>query len=765
MKKRTLIILIAAGLAVPLIVAGGFVRSLKTEKSPMDQYDVVWDTPSEDCHGSMPLGNGDIGLNVWAEQDGDLLFYISKNDSWDENCRLLKLGKVRVSLSPNPFAAGQPFEQTLHLNGGEIIFRAGSGEGETTLRVWVDANRPVIRVDVQSAAPSDVKVQLESWRTERRRLDPAELSMSVGPTGHEPPIFVDPDIFVPDQNNRVLWYRRNTDSIWPGNLKLQSLDELIETTTDPLLHRTFGGIMKGEGLVSQGEAVLASAAPGRRFDIDIHVLTSQTETADQWIAQLERQAEQTDSCPREKAREEHDAWWGAFWKRSWIRVENSEKAFEVSQGYALQRFINACASRGQHPVKFNGSIFTVEATYGSGEIETYDADYRMWGGGYWFQNTRLPYWSMVAAGDFDLMQPLFSMYCDMLPLAEFRTKKYYGHDGVFFPETTTFWGTYLDGNYGWDRTNLPLGMTDNQYIRYYWQGGLELSMMMLDAYEHTQDREFAQKQLLPFAHGVVTFFDQHWGRNENGRIHFEPAMALETFWECVNPLVEIVGTTQVIKRLQALPEDLTTPGQRAAWQKTLDDLPPVPIQAKDGTTVLSPAESFAVKANMENPELYAVFPYRMYTVGKSQEMLDLARRTFMYRAHRDTGGWQQNAIQAAMLGEVGPAAGMVIRNFVTKHPQSRFPAFWGPNFDYIPDQTHGGVAMTALQAMLLQSDGQKIYLLPAWPKEWDVEFKLHAPYNTTVEGVYRDGELESLKVTPEARAQDVMMMQPEEGPH
>ena len=30
-----------------------------------DNYNVVWDSPSKDCHGSMPLGNGDIALNAY----------------------------------------------------------------------------------------------------------------------------------------------------------------------------------------------------------------------------------------------------------------------------------------------------------------------------------------------------------------------------------------------------------------------------------------------------------------------------------------------------------------------------------------------------------------------------------------------------------------------------------------------------------------------------------------------------------------------------
>jgi len=65
--------------------------------------------------------------------------------------------------------------------------------------------------------------------------------------------------------------------------------------------------------------------------------------------------------------------------------------------------------------------------------------------------------------------------------------------------------------------------------------------------------------------------------------------------------------------------------------------------------------------------------------------------------------------------------------------------------------------MLALQSMLVQASGKRIAVLPAWPKKWNVEFKLRAPAQTTVEGVYRDGKLESLKVTPEERRDDVRM--------
>ncbi|WP_431209859.1 DUF5703 domain-containing protein [Puia sp. P3] len=48
----------------------------------LDSFNVVWTEPGPGPAESMPLGNGDIGLNLWVEPGGDLVFYISKTDAW-----------------------------------------------------------------------------------------------------------------------------------------------------------------------------------------------------------------------------------------------------------------------------------------------------------------------------------------------------------------------------------------------------------------------------------------------------------------------------------------------------------------------------------------------------------------------------------------------------------------------------------------------------------------------------------------------------------
>ena len=54
----------------------------------------------------------------------------------------------------------------------------------------------------------------------------------------------------------------------------------------------------------------------------------------------------------------------------------------------------------------------------------------------------------------------------------------------------------------------------------------------------------------------------------------------------------------------------------------------------------------------------------------------------------------------------------------------------------------------------MQTVGDRILLLPA---NWDCDFKLHAPYETIVEGQVRGGKLSQLDVSPASRRKDVVI--------
>ena len=65
--------------------------------------------------------------------------------------------------------------------------------------------------------------------------------------------------------------------------------------------------------------------------------------------------------------------------------------------------------------------------------------------------------------------------------------------------------------------------------------------------------------------------------------------------------------------------------------------------------------------------------------------------------------------------------------------------------------------MVQLQEMLMQTVGERIILLPAWPKDWDVDFKLRAPHMTTVAAKVRGGKVVELQVVPPSRKKDVVV--------
>ena len=707
-----------------------------------DAYNIIWHTPSRDSSGSMPLGNGDIALNVWVEEDGDLLFYISKSDAWSDECRLVKIGRVRVALEPNPFRTGQPFRQELVLRDGEIRIAAGKG---VQVRIWVDACQPVIHVEMNSPRPLHATACTEIWRTTRRALQkPEEEKSAYGVHGTDQSVLIHPDTLWTRQGDRVIWCHRNEHSLYAETLKHQHLDGWLGRERDPLLHRTFGAVMSGAGMCNTDDATLRTSVPRRNISVQVVCHTAQTATLDGWTKQVT--AIRPDRPA--KARPAHRQWWREFWGRSYIHASGCPEALLVSRGYALQRFMMACAGRGRYPIKFNGSLFTVDAKETDWRAgcnpglpqpvpggQTFDADYRRWGGPYWHQNTRLPYWAMLAAGDFDMMPVFFRLYLDALPLAQYRTKEYFGHGGAFFPETMYFWGAYANSDYDYQRTpETPGKLCANPYIRYHFQGGLEVIATMLQFVSY--GGRLKQADLLRFADAALTFYSEHYPRDAAGKLRIEPAQALETCLEAVNPLPEIAGLSYVLDGLLRLPR--LDASRRRRWRSLRDSIPDLPTVVVEGLRQLAPAQSHSKGNNVENPELYAVFPYEQFTVGRPG--LDLAQRTFSRRINRTIGGWSQDGIQAAMLGLTDLAKAYLIQSFSQWHPGSRFPGFWGPGYDWIPDNDHGSTAMIAMQRMLLQSVDGELLILPSWPKDWAVEFKLHAPGGIVVTGKHVPGQ-------------------------
>jgi len=100
--------------------------------------------------------------------------------------------------------------------------------------------------------------------------------------------------------------------------------------------------------------------------------------------------------------------------------------------------------------------------------------------------------------------------------------------------------------------------------------------------------------------------------------------------------------------------------------------------------------------------MFLIFPFRLFGVGNPN--IDWGKNALEHRWDKGDFGWRQDDIFMAYLGLTEQARNNLVARSKNFDKNSRFPAFWGPNYDWTPDQDHGGVLMKAFQSILLQAD-------------------------------------------------------------
>lgn len=763
-----------------LLLCCSIIFKANAQTAELKTYDLEWKSQSKNSGESMPCGGGDIGLNVWVE-NGELYFYISRSGTFDENNTFLKLGRVGIKLSPNPFS-GTEFSQVLHLEDGSIIIHGKSGDADARIKLWVDVFRPVIHVEVNSDQPIKTEADYESWRYRDRASNGAENNENSRKWSKDGVVKTLKDN-IDFRDNSVQFYHQNQDStVFDATVHQQGMDVVKSEMFNPLKHLIFGGMIKGDGLQPAGtydgkyESTdfkgwkLQSVKATRHQDITICLNTSYTASAGSWQNKLDS-AEHEAIAHQKSALSNTQNWWKQYWQRSFIAIDadkadETNEQWQVGRNYQLFRYMLGCNAYGSYPTKFNGGLFTYDPENVNNKFD-FTPDFRNWGGGLMTaQNQRLVYWPMLKSGDFDMMKAEFNFYMRSLHNAELRSKVYWGHNGACFTEQMENFGLPNMGEYGLKRpANFDKGVEYNAWLEYTWDTVLEFCQMMM---ENERYNGSDIHQYIPFIESCLTFFNEHYQYlarqrgiktfDESGHLVLFPGSGAETYKMAYNSTSTISALRTVLTTLLELPHSYLTDSARTNWETMLKRIPPINFREFGGHKTISPALSWERINNEESMQLYPVFPWGIYGIGKPN--LDVAINTWKYDTlamqFRSGIGWKQDNIFAARMGLTEDAAKLTL--FKLKNSGRRFPAFWGPGFDWTPDHNWGGSGIIGLQEMLLQTNGDQIYLFPAWPKNWDVHFKLHAPHNTTVEATLKNGKVTSLTVLPKEREKDVVIM-------
>ncbi len=750
--------------------------SLYAQQTGNTSYDIIWNSQSKNASESMPCGGGDIGMNVWVE-NGELFIYVARSGNFDDNNALMKTGRIRVKLSPNPFN-GANFKQQLHLQNGYVTVDGQNNGIKATVKIWADVFHPVAHIDISSNQKINVEAAYESWRYKDRIIKPRENFANSWKWAAPKNNVYKKDVL--DFNgSEVLFYHHNTiKTIFDATVAQQGIESVKDQLYNPLKQLVFGGAFCGKNFIPAGnkEAVyvntdfkawnLKNKSAAKQHSLSLYLHNAQTTDIQTWKYSLDslQQIVSKDKTAFQKTQQ----WWNQFWSRSFIEVDPSQKskaAWEAGRNYQLFRYMLACNAKGEWPTKFNGGLLTVDPVYTDKNELT--PDYRNWGGGlHTMQNQRLVYFPMIKAGDWDMMQSQLNFYLRILKNAELRTKVYWNHAGACFTEQMENYGLPNFAEYGQNRPeHFDKGVEYNAWLEYEWDTVFEFCLMMLEEETYT-GKDISNR--IPFIESCLQFFDEHYqylakqrgnkALDGNDQLVLYPGSGAETFKMAYNSTSTIAALQTITKRLLALPEQYLTAEKKLKFESFLKRIPAISYGNFNGHITIAPAKNWERINNTESPQLYPVFPWGMYGVGKPG--LDTALNTWHYDTSvvkfRSHIGWKQDNIWAARLGLSREA--WRLTSLKLQNSERRFPAFWGPGFDWVPDHNWGGSAMIGLQEMLLQTDDRRILLFPAWPKEMDVYFKLHAPYNTTIEAELKDGKIFLLKVIPEERKKDVQLM-------
>lgn len=774
---------------------------------PIDRYySMIWNSPSKNAAESMPLGGGDIGCNVWVES-GEILLYMQRSGCFDETGEYLKLGRIRISLSPNPFDKYTVFRQELKLKDGYIEIHAQNQSVNAKLKVWVDLFTHSIHFSVESPNPIQVKASYENWRTEERSLTYQNRGQfgCFGLEGFPGEVIKKKDRITHTGHTIFFYHRNGNEPLSPGvMIAQQGLTRYKDQIVNNIANLTFGGKMSGKNFIAAGESEgiycgtpfrayhLQSESPARKHHLFISTYVSQSPTLEQWQQELNKQHHKVVTTQGNPSR--NISWWNQFWQRSWIvtdpfQTDSDTLLWQMGRNYQLFRYQLGCNLYGEYPTKFNGGNFTVDPSLTKPSM-AHDPDWRAWGGDvFTAQNQRLVYWPMLKSGDSDGMKSQFNLYEMGLKGAILKVKEHFGHEGAIFCEYANAAGLDFAAGWGWKTGNVrrrgqevpfgdpaataattygetvEKGIMANGSVAYHWESQVEMAYMILEYHRFTGANI---DHYMPFIKNALIFFEEHYqkreqlrnGRplDEKGKLVFYPSTSCESYRGAKNPSDLISGISACLEALLDIQSDSVTPNDKIRFKAYLEKLPGFSYETIQGDKVLKPAESYIKYQNVECPQFYPLFPFNRFDIQSAH--IPIFKNTWKHGKFPKNMviSWHQDGIFFARMGMAEKA--FEYNKKKLRNSPRRFPTFWGPGHDWVPDHNWGGSGMIGLQEMLLQTVGDKIYILPAWPKGKDVFFKLHAPHNTTVEVEYIEGKLKKLKVSPASRLKDVEVLIP-----
>jgi hypothetical protein len=680
----------------------------------------------------MATGTGRTGVAV--QTHNQLLLQINHEGCIDEKGWFKIAGRLKLEFADDPFssaAAAGNFKMTHDLRRSLIQISAGTVHEPFTVEIRAHMGRDVIRVDVYDG-----------------RTTPGVITLTA--------MYPDPCLSMRQDNTLrgtlYSWHANGTATEW-HDLNMVGGMKNDSGFTDILANRCFGFAVQTSAKAKWGDSRIVLPA-GRHtvFYIaaaaEIGLDRFRSAIADRF-AQLPAEAQFIG---------EHEEWWNRFWRRVWFNSDNT--MLKHLAAYDFYRYFGAVASgkNREFPLRFQIDLLRSDALkYAWAQMQINSIQ------------TIEAYQGMFKNGDWDCLFPLLDFYRRTLPFYKRFTQNFYGHPGAIILYVNNFWGGIYyapagvaDDPYGlrWrDKNIYPQDV--RRTVVYSFEHGVALMQFVQNIADAKGDTALTTGTVLPYMRELCDFFNHHY-RKVNGIIAFDPATSGETWYNVRNPSSWIILFRSFLPRVISLAQFHGDQPLAASAGELLASLPEIPcgkwkltatggerLPSDPNEAVLLPAELFnrTSELNLENPELYGLWPYLMLERGVSD--YNMALRTYRGRAWKNfTLGWCLDVIWAARLGLTDE----VLHDYETIH----FPATvrcpggfsyeaavtWSqdPNLPLVPSMQGMGTSVCHIYEMVCQDQTAGIYVLPAWPLDRPLSIALYSTTAGRVEIKYTPGQ-------------------------
>lgn len=467
----------------------------------------------------------------------------------------------------------------------------------------------------------------------------------------------------------------------------------------------------------------------------------------------------------EQLKQDHIADYQRLYSKAMLRLDGTLEEEALPTDIRLQRVAEGKADVGLDNLLFDfGRYLTIACSRKGGLPSNLQGIWNAsltppWDSKYTINiNTEMNYWHVESCNLSECHEPLFALLKKVQKNGRYTARQMYGARGFVAHHNTDIHG--------------DTAPQDIWYPGSYWtMGGAWLSTHLWTHYEYTQDRGFLEEAFPIMAEAALFFVD--FLVEKDGYLVTNPSVSPENSYRLPNGQVSAccIGATmdnQILKHLfsdcrkawkalgQKAPEGCVIPDvdnigelmeQIAVCESKL-----MPTRISERGTILEWMEDYeeVEPGHRHISHLYGLHPAGQITVDGTPELAQAARKTLEHRLANGGGhtgwsrAWIMNHYARLWDGE------KTYENIQKMLGLSTYPNLFDKHPPFQIDGNFGACA--AISSMLVQSNEERVILLPALPTAWmSGEVKgLRLVGNAEISIVWEKGQLKKAVIHAES---------------